>query len=189
MLWFVAQQLHLKYLFNEDEQQMKEYKEEIALLETKIQVAENKLNTIQNKKARIVDMFIEGLLDKNDKNDRIEKIKLETINMEKELVSYKEQKDRLNSLINGTGKKEEFEKYMSAMDMVDDNNIDFDFKYEIVHTHIKSVHIEREGYNNKVGYHIYIYAITGQCFEFMYCPYAKNDKITIIDKGNYQLLS
>ena len=180
LLWRVASVFHSDYLLEYSESKGKEYREKISVLEGKVQVIQNKLEGIEEKKGRVLDLYVEGLIDRKEKDKRLAKIEEET----------SEDKERLESLI------AERDSYMGLIREAEQGNVDWEAftqnieasfqdkqrQYDIIHQHIKEVSIERYQFGelNKRrstdkpnALHLSIKAKIGEVWEYLYLPMVK----------------
>ena len=167
ILWTISSQLHLKYMIEEREVNTKEIKEKILINSNKLISIDKKLNDLNLKKERVIDSYIEGLIDDENKRNKLEKIKSEGFVLNSE-------KTRLNELILSLNKV--LEELMNGdLENIIFNSIDqvnLEDKFEIIHKYIQSVYLERE--NKSVLIHVN--TISG-IYDVLYYPYKKENKI------------
>jgi site-specific DNA recombinase len=174
LCWRVASTCHLDWLMDMSDDKLEEYKEELAVTEKKITTLEKKFTTIENKKQRVVDTYLEGLINKENRDLKLNKIQEEVSLYTNELNALREAKNRLLGLIESYAKRDEVEVFMSGIDTIDIAN-----KYDIVHQHIKGIKLYRIQYGPRSksgkdnGVDIRITTILDKEWRFMYIPQNK----------------
>lgn len=177
LLWRVASTEHIFYLMEMNEEKLEEHKKELQISEDKLTVLNTKINTINDKKQRIIDSYVEGLINKEVRDNKLQKVKAEADEHNKTVNTLKESITKLQELINSYRKED--------IDAVINNGIDAlsnQDKYNIVHRHIKNVNLERYPNNGLV---VTIQTITGKEYKWLYYRYAKiNEKKYLIWNGS-----
>lgn len=173
LVWRVASAVHLEFLWSMSDEKLEEYTREVEIIDMKINTITNNINGVQKKKQRIIDTFLEGLIDKENRDLKLSKISEEVATYQKELNSLNETKNSLIKLIESYQKKDEVESFISNMDTL--NSLD---KYDVIHQQLKEVTFERykmefEGKIFDNATLITITTITGGVWKFCYLRYAK----------------
>lgn len=173
LVWRVASAVHLEFLWSMSDEKLEEYTREVEIIDMKINTITNNINGVQKKKQRIIDTFLEGLIDKENRDLKLSKISEEVATYQKELNSLNETKNSLIKLIESYQKKDEVESFISSMDTL--NALD---KYDVIHQQLKEVTFERykmefEGKIFDNATLITITTITGGVWKFCYLRYAK----------------
>lgn len=174
LLWRVASTIHLDYLMDMSDEKLDEYQNELGITEQKITTMDGKLSAIDSKKQRVVDTYLEGLINKENRDLKLNKIQEEVSTITNELNALKEAKNRLLGLIESYAKRDEVEVFMSGIDAIDIAN-----KYDIVHQHIKGIKLYRIQYGPRSksgkdnGVDIRITTILDKEWRFMYIPQNK----------------
>lgn len=181
LLWRVASTIHLQVLTDISENKVEEYKKEIEIIENKINVINDKLSKVQEKIDRVIDLFVEGVIDAQNKADRLLKIKNESKSMADERNALNEAKNRLYGLINTYANGgNEIDTLMDALNIIEGEENKTEYRYEIIHQYIQKVHCWREWFGKERdirvkkenGVKIDIITITNQTWRFMYVPCA-----------------
>lgn len=197
LLWRIASTLHLDYLMGDNETRIEECKNEIAVINTKINTATNTINKIDDKKNRVIELYVEGLINAENKAQKLNKIQEEYHRYTNELNTLKEAKIKLESLIKDIELGDEVEALMKAMDIMEEDEKSMEYQYDIIHKYITQVELKREWFgeerDNRAkkenGIHIYIHTILG-IWEYMYIPngykgnkiFKKNNSAYIVDE-------
>lgn len=179
LVWRVASAVHLEFLWSMSDEKLEEYTREVEIIDMKINTITNNINGVQKKKQRIIDTFLEGLIDKENRDLKLSKISEEVATYQKELNSLNETKNSLIKLIESYQKKDEVESFISSMDTL--NALD---KYDVIHQQLKEVTFERykmefEGKIFDNATLITITTITGGVWKFCYLRYAKKIPVYI----------
>lgn len=177
LLWRVASTEHIEYLINMNEEKVEEYKKELVISQDKITVLSAKIDTINEKKQRVVDSYVEGLISKDDRDVKLNKIRTEVDDYNKKINSLRESVIKLEQLISSYCKEDVGAVINNGID-----GLDYQNKYDIVHQHIKVVNLERYPESGLV---ITIHTITGKEYKWLYYRYAKKiEKKLYIWNGN-----
>ena len=179
ILWRVASTLHLEYLMNDKENKIKECKNEIEIIDTKIRTINENISKIDDKKNRVVDAYIEGLINSENKALKLNKINDEYTRLLSDLNALKEAKNRLYNLIENIDGGDEVDTLISAIDMLEEDEKNMEYKYDIIHKYITKVICTREWFGEdrdkrakkENGIHISISTIFNSVtWDFMYIP-------------------
>lgn len=192
LLWRVASTLHLEYLMNDNENKIEECKNEIAILDSKIETAENNITKIADKKARVLELYIDGLLTAENKDSKLQKIQEEHQKYINGLNSLIESKNRFMVLIENMELGDDVEAFTAALDVLEEDEKKIEMQYNIIHTYITKVECKREWFGEQRdkratkenGIHIYIHTIFNEyVYEFMYVPNGyKGNKLFVWNK-------
>lgn len=139
LLWFIASREEIKCRIRLTEQSKEEYDSKIEILREKIEATQKKLDYIEEKKARINELYVEGLIDKEEFKNRQNKTVLEAKKYNDTILSYNERIGALLSLLEGN--KESEEELKRVVTIYDDVRCEKDLQMmnEIVKKHIKRV--------------------------------------------------
>ena len=184
LLWNLAATSHMNYLLSLNENSKGEYLEQIALIEQKISSTEENLKLIDIKKKKIVDSYIEGYFEKEERDGRLQKVEIEAEGIRKTANKLKEEKERIKSLIDSLGDEvQEIERMTSTLNGVLDLT-DAKTMYNIVHKHIKAVRLQRFDFEKKYrrngtpqkpnGIKITVELFDGKSVIFAYLPYVRS---------------
>ena len=201
LLWRTAEQIHLQYLIDLNENQIEEYKAKIEELDDKIYHLEYVIEQTGEKKGRIVESYMEGLIDKENRDLRLKQVEDDVRVHRTNLNALAEKRDAIAGML-GTLRTDYESGVEAGLDIID--TIDgAQEKYNIIHQHIKSLvptpvsYGKRDPRTHKPnGVEIVITAVTGQVYKYMYIPksyqghnlYVWNgkkwvpDSVTITDK-------
>ena len=171
LLWRTAYELHMQYLMDADAGRMDEYREELKIVEEKIAAAKKKMEDFTQKKERIVESFLDLMIDRKTRDLRLKKLQDEVSVQSDNLSSLEDKKRAIMGLLE-TGEKDTlsvFEKSLEKMELED--------KYEVVHRHIESLVGERVSFGVRDrrskgpnAVRIKITSVQGQEYLYMYVP-------------------
>lgn len=177
LLWRVASTLHLQYLMDDNLNKIEEFKKEIEIIDTKIVTINSKISKIDEKKNRVIELYVDGIIDGENKAHRLNKIQEEGNTLTNELNALNEAKTRFMGLIEMKESGDEVEALMAAMDVLEEDEKNNQYQYDIIHKYILKVDCYREWFGEERdkrakrenGIHIYIHTILG-VWEYMYVP-------------------
>lgn len=189
ILWMVSSMLHVKYMVQEGEDNLKNFQSQIEIYDQKINTLVQKLNKIQEKKDRVYELYIEGAINSENKALRLNKIDEEGRTMADELNSLKEAKNRLLGLIEDIKNRDKFKMVTEALDGMIIDKEKLEYKYNIIHKYITHVLCYREWFGEdrdlrakkENGIRIDIHTIDGNITTYMYVPNGyKGQKIWVL---------
>lgn len=183
LLWNHAATLHMDYLLSLNEDSEKEYLEQISVIEQKLASTEEKLKSVEIKKKKIVESYIEGYLQKEERNGRLQKAEEEAEGIRKTANKLNEEKERIQSLIKSLSDDvQEVERLVTTLNGVIDMT-DAKTMYDIIHKHIKAVRLNRFDFEKKYrrngtpqkpnGIKITVEQFNGKSVVFAYLPYVR----------------
>ena len=186
LLWHVAQKAETEYLLNAAAEDKQKYHDRIDVLDQFLEAIGGRNAELDKKRARIVESYIDGDIDKEQRNKKFEKIDLERRDILLEQANYQTEKDHIISLLEGINDKYDISDVTGIVDQLDKittlqkkiNAITDDTeRTTIVHRHVKKVTIANsqteytfgigrklaptrfitiEFYNGKVEYYHYL---------------------------------
>ena len=152
---------------NENEQYKNELLEQIAINQSKIDVLKEKLNSVEDKKAKIAESYIEGLISADTKNAKLEKLKQE----------IRENTEKIKSLEiqNHKNKKSYDEDENVKLSVLQSFNVDdYETAKTLVKKHVAKIELEQVTAKEKL---IKIYTVNGKCHTFTYYPKKRQRKL------------
>ena len=169
--WRTAHMLHMDYLLDLNENKVAEYWKELQVTDEKIKEAEKKMGDFTVKKDRIVDTFLEGLIDKKTRDLRLSKLQ-DDIRVHHEYLSSLQGKRRAIAGMLEGHEENTYESFLSSL-----AKLDSDGMYDIIHKHIKSVVGTQESFGKRDprthlpnGVRIVVTSVYGKDYTFMYIP-------------------
>lgn len=171
ILWRTASNIHLNYLIDLNENKVDEYRNELNILDEKIVAGTKKMDEFDDKKSRIVDSYLERLIDKKTRDLRLSKLQDDIRDHQVYLKGLQEKRDSILRLLE-LGNPDSVEAFSAALDTMDSEDM-----YDIIHKHIKSLIAkpvsfgERDPRTHKPnGVEITVTPIIGEPRKFMYIP-------------------
>lgn len=171
LLWRVAYPLHMDYLMELTEGKKEEYRKSLKVVEEKIAEANRKMENYDAKKARILDTFMEGLIDRKNRDLRLLKV-ADEVRVQQGLISSLQAKREAILGMLEDHREDDFETFLTAYE-----NMELESKYEIIHKHIESLVATQESFGRRDprttrpnAVRIKVKAITGETWTFMYVP-------------------
>ena len=171
LLWRTAYGLHMEYLVNLTDEKVEEHKENLKIIEEKIVSAKKKLDGFQSKKERIIESYVEGLIDKKSRDLRLKKLEDEVSTHLDNLNSLESRKMAIMDIIDGS-KKDTIERFESALAKMKSETM-----FDVIHKHIKRFVATREVFGKsdprskkENALRIVIDDVYGNTHQFMYIP-------------------
>lgn len=182
LLWRVAFTNHMEYLTNMNEEHIEEYRNEIDALSQKIDTLSSKMEGAGGKKKKIVDAYLDDLIDLEERDARLKKLSDSIEDDKRTLVELSERRDNLTSLIVSCKEELEDVAFLDALSLIDENEKDMKYKYDIIHKHISKVLGYKDRFNADYrtdsnilnAQRIEIYDNWGNVRKYIYLPYGKN---------------
>ena len=143
LLYRFAFGLHMMWLMNISEGRLDEYRKELEILGEKLDAAQKKMEDFSGKKERIIDSYMEGFIDKKNRDLRLSKVE-DDVRVHRDYLNSLQGKRRalLGLLKKGSGDTvENFMKAAGSMSAVD--------KYDIVHKHISTLTAKQVSYGRR----------------------------------------
>ena len=144
ILWHYAASYHMDYLLNLNEDNINGYKDELAVIDSKIKETSSQIEKINKRKERVMTSFFNDEIDSKTKDNWLGKINNELTEYTNKLKSFKDSKNRLKTVIEKT--KNDIDSIINheasirydVMEMQNRKEM-----YKIVHQHIKVVYLEK----------------------------------------------
>lgn len=173
LLWRIASEAHIVYLYNLSSENKDEYMNSIEVLNQKINESKRLLNDIENKKLRIHEGYIDGIYDKKIRDSKLSKVDIEVVTIKQQILSYEDDIAKCNKLIY------DMENSVSCLDKIKaamfttDNISDEKEMYDIVHQHISVVYAEQLMVKDKKTAKLTVVMSDGTIVYYLYFMWAK----------------
>ena len=119
LLWFVAKDAHIKYLMSIDDGKIEEYKEQIKLINQKIDVVKSKIEKIEGKKRKVAINYENDIYTEEQYYERLKEINDEVNEHSKLLIQFNEDIEKLNNLIKSIEDKQHpFSKFINSVESI-----------------------------------------------------------------------
>lgn len=177
IMWRVAYTYHIQYLLELNEGLIEEYTEKVSVLDQKIATLTEKIDKVEDKKKRIIDTYLEGFIDKKERDLRLSKIDAEVLTQKNELNALNEQKNNTLRLLENVEADLEEIDITGALDAMDIAEKSEKEKYDIIHKHIDKVVPERMSFGKRDprttkdnGVLFTIYMVNGNTLKYLFIP-------------------
>lgn len=171
LLWRTAFLCHMDYLLDLDGKKKKEYKKELRIVEQKIREAERKMEDFSKKKERIIESFLDLVIDKKTRDLRLSKL-ADEVRVHQEVISSLQAKRRAIAGMLEDHEENTEEAVLAAIEKMDSED-----KFQVIHRHIKSVTGEPMSYGKRDprckkenAVKIIVTSVYGVSYEYLYFP-------------------
>lgn len=139
LLWWIASKEEIKYRMKMDANKKKEYETRIDVLREKVAAAQKKLDSIEEKRERIKELYVEGMIDKEDLKKRQNKTLSEAKIYNDTILSLNEKIEGFLSLLEGNDEDVITEDRLKSLYLGVLDEKDLKIMQEIVKKHISRV--------------------------------------------------
>ena len=183
LLWRVAYVCHMDYLLSLDDAKKEQYRKELQIVKEKLDEACKKTEEFTAKKERIVEAFLDGLIDRKNRDLRLSKLQ-DDMRLHLDRVSSLQGKERAIAGMLEDHREDEVEKVLSAI-----QNLDHENKFEIIHRHISKLTGEPVSYGERDkrthrpnAVKIVVTSVYGHEYRYMYFPkYYKGSNLYVFN--------
>jgi DNA invertase Pin-like site-specific DNA recombinase len=147
--WRIAFDEHVKYLIEVSENNTKTYNERLEVIEQKIKTINGIITESDTKKKRIVDTYLEGYIDKKERDLRLSKLQDDVLAHKKELSVLNEEKNAILTLLDNVSKEKDEWLYYNTIDTIGSSVKSDEDRYRILHQHILKIIPHRHQYGEK----------------------------------------
>ena len=174
-VWRVAFDEHLKYLIEVSENNTQTYNERLEVIEQKIKTINSIIAESDTKKKRIVDTYLEGYIDKKERDLRLSKLQDDILIHQKDLSALEEEKTAILTLLENVDKELNELIDIDTMNAMASNIQSDEDRYKIIHKHILKIIPYRYQHGEKSpkakkenGVLLEIYTIKGDVHKVIY---------------------
>ena len=178
--WRVAFKEHIDYLIEVSENNTQIYNERLEVIEQKINNINGIIGESDTKKKRIIDSFIEGYIDKENRDLRLKKIQDDILSHQKEIKALEEERSAISGLLENVNKEVNEMLYYDTLDTIGAEVRTNEDHYRIIHQHILKIVPGRFQYGEKAkgvnrinGVTLDVHTIKGEVKKFRYLPMSK----------------
>ena len=133
LLWRTAFICHMDYLLDLDGKKKKEYKKELKVVKEKLKEVSRKIADFGLKKDRIIESYLDGLIDKKNRDLRLLKLSYEVRDHTDRESVLKARKIALERMLEDHG-EDAVSEVMDAVQIMDSEN-----KFKVIHQHIEKI--------------------------------------------------
>lgn len=171
LLWRVGYEEHMEYLLDLNENKAENYRKELEVLDEKIAAAQEKMVGFTSKKTRIVEAFLEGLIDRKNRDLRLSKLSDEVRAHTDKKNSLEGRKRAILGMLE-THEKDSIEAWLEAMAKMDQEDM-----FQVIHQHCEKLVARQVSFGKRDprtkrdnAVEIVVTPIAGGEYKFMYIP-------------------
>lgn len=171
LCWRTAHGLHMNYLLELDETKKEEYRKEKEIVDGKIAEAERKMEDFTSKKDRIVEAFLEGLIDRKNRDLRLSKLQDDVRSHQEYLSGLQGKSMALARMLEG-GQKDAMQSFLDAREKMETETM-----FDIVHQHIEKLVARQVSFGKRDprttrpnAVEIIVTSVYGEDYKYMYIP-------------------
>lgn len=191
--WRIAFDEHVKYLIEVSENNTQQYNERLEVIAQKINTINDIIAESDTKKKRIVDTYLEGYIDKKERDLRLSKLQDDTLAHQRDLSALNEEKNAILGLLDNVNKEKDEWLYYDTLDAMRSGVKSDEDRFRIIHQHILKIIPSRYQYGEKGkkakkenGILLEVYTVKGDIHKAIYLPKEQNGNNLLtyhIDKG------
>lgn len=171
LLWRVAYENHLQYLMDNSEDKKEAYRKSIADLDEKIVAGQEKIAETASKKDRIVEAYIDGLIDRKNRDLRLSKIEDDVRDQRDRLTSLQAKRRAIAGMLEDR-EKDSIEAWLEAIAKMDQEDM-----FQVIHQHCEKLVARQVSFGKRDprtkrdnAVEIVVTSIAGGEYKFMYIP-------------------
>lgn len=175
--WRIAFDEHVKYLIEVSENNTQQYNERLEVIKQKIKTINVIIAESDTKKKRIVDTYLEGYIDKKERDLRLSKLQDDILIHQKELSALNEEKSAILGLLENVNKEKDEWLYFDTLDAMNTGVKSDEDRYRIIHQHILKIiplryqHGEKSAKAKKENAILLeVYTVKGDIHKVIYLP-------------------
>lgn len=173
--WRIAFKEHMDYLIEVSENNAQVYNERLEVIEQKINTINSIIAESDTKKKRIIDTYLEGYIDKKERDLRLSKLQDDIVVHQKDLSGLNEERSAILGLLENVNKEKDEWIYYDTLDTVEKSVRTDEDRYRIIHQHILKIIPHRHQYGEKSpkakkenGILLEIYTVKGDVHKVIY---------------------
>lgn len=177
VVWRIAFDQHIKYLIEMSENNTQAYNQRLEVIDQKIQTINVIITESATKKKRIVDTYLEGYIDKKERDLRLSKLQDDILVHQKDLSALNEEKSAILSLLDNVNKEKDEWLYYNTLDAMNSGVKSDEDRYRIIHQHILKIIPYRHQHGQKSpkakkenAILMEIYTVKGDMHKVIYLP-------------------
>ena len=141
ILWAEAKDLEMRYRLQDAFAYNEKCRQQIEILQQKMEASKTDLQGIKTKLSRIAEAYIDGLIDKKQRDTKVQNVKKEEQEIMDDISTYTTEIQRLTDLISTEQKQDYNDLLNKSIDGITDAN--YKEMHDLVLRHIRSVKFER----------------------------------------------
>lgn len=175
VVWRISFDEHMKYLIEVSENNTQVYNQRLEVIDQKIQTINGIIEDSDTKKKRIVDTYLEGYIDKKERDLRLSKLQDDMVVHQKDLSALNEEKSAILGLLDNVNKEKDEWLYYNTLDAMNSGVKSDEDRYRIIHQHILKIipHRYQHGEKSKKAKKenailLEIYTVKGEIHKVIY---------------------
>ena len=177
ILWSIASEMHVSHLLSMSKTDVTKYNERLATIEKKLETLQGKENALQRRKDKVVDSYIDELIDKAQRDEKLARIASDAQELNEKVKALQSEHKKLTKLINQLSNLDSYTTFAKDTMLGVLRERDPHKLYDIIHTYIISCTATRTQYGpadprsktpNALEYHVK--TIDGYTYKFLYLP-------------------
>ena len=182
ILWSIASQMHVQHLLQMGRNDVSSYKDKLATIEKKLETLQGKVNALERRKSKVVDSYIDELIDKAQRDEKLAKIASDTNELNLKIKTLKSDHGKIQKLIKQLSDVDTYTGYVSDTMLGVLRERDLHKMYEIIHTYVLSCTVTRTQFGpadprssrpNALEYHVK--TVDGYTYKFLYLPCSQKE--------------
>ena len=176
-VWNIAFDEHIKYLIEVSENNTQQYNQRLEVIDQKIQTINVIISESATKKKRIVDTYLEGYIDKKERDLRLSKLQDDILIYQKDMSALQEEKSAILGLLDNVNKEKDEWLYYNTLDAMNSGVKSDEDRYRIIHQHILKILPSRYQHGEKGkkakgdnAIMLEIYTVKGDIHKVIYLP-------------------
>lgn len=176
-VWNIAFDEHMQYLIEVSENNAHTYNERLEVIDQKIQTINGIIADSDTKKKRIVDTYLEGYIDKKERDLRLSKLQDDILIHQKDLSALNEERMSILRLLDNVNKEKDEWLYYDTLDAMHSGVKSDEDRYKILHQHILKIIPHRYQYGERSkkakgdnAILLEIYTVKGDIHKVIYLP-------------------
>ena len=177
ILWSIASQMHVQNQLSMGRKDVKAYQDRLATIVKKIDTIKTKMEAQERRKSKVVDSYIEELITKPQRDEKLAKIATDIQELNLKLKDLQSDRKKLQKVIEQLGNFDNYTKVVQETMLQTLMERDLHKMYDIIHTYILSCTVERTQFGpadprssrpNALEYHVK--TVDGYTYKMIYIP-------------------
>lgn len=182
LLWTIASDMHVRHLISLSKSDVTTYKERLETIEKKIATISTKKEALQRRKDKVVDSYIDELIDKAQRDEKLARIANDAQELDSKLKALQSDRKKTLKVIDQIS---DFDSLVTkakdvALSVLQER--DLSKMYEIIHTYILSCTVTRTQFGpadprskrpNALEYHVK--CVDGYTYKMLYLPCSQKE--------------
>lgn len=182
LLWTIASEMHVRHMVSMTKSDVTTYKERLDTIEKKIATIQGKIEALQRKKGKVIDSFIDELIDKAQRDEKLAKIATDAQELDAKLKSLQSDRKKTLKVINQLNDFDGMVNRVKDITLSILQERDLDKMYEIIHTYILTCTVTRTQFGpadprskrpNALEYHVK--CVDGYTYKMLYLPCSQKE--------------